>query len=104
VRLIDPATGRVAAEDRDYGGASYGAAFDRAGRLATTSYDGKVRLYGPGLRLLKAAPRRAASGRSGSPSRPTAPGSRSATTTPPRSTCSTRRRWAAVRGRHGRDG
>jgi hypothetical protein len=56
VRLIDPATGRVAAEDRDYGGDSYGAAFDRAGRLATTSYDGKVRLYGPDLRLLRSAP------------------------------------------------
>jgi WD40 repeat protein len=56
VRLVDPATGRVAAEDRDYSDQSYGAAFDRAGRLATTSFDGKVRLYGPGLRLLKAAP------------------------------------------------
>jgi hypothetical protein len=35
------------------GDQSYGAAFDRAGRLATTSFDGKVRLYGPDLRLLK---------------------------------------------------
>jgi hypothetical protein len=47
--------GLVVAEDRAYGGASYEAAFDRAGRLATTSLDGKVRLYDPGLRLLKAA-------------------------------------------------
>ena len=64
-----------------------------SGRLATTSFDGKVRLYDPGLRLLRGrAPRRAASGPSGSPSRPTAAGSRSATTTAPRSTCSTGRR------------
>ena len=55
VRLIDPAAGRVVAADEGYGGGSYGAAFDAAGRLATTSYDGKVRLYDPGLRLLRAA-------------------------------------------------
>src|SRR3954453_23728996 len=55
VRLIAPAAGRVAAADEGYGGDSYGAAFDAAGRLATTSLDGKVRLYDPGLRLLRAA-------------------------------------------------
>ena len=55
VRLIDPAAGRVVAADEGYGDSSYGAAFDAAGRLATTSYDGKVRLYDPGLRLLRAA-------------------------------------------------
>ena len=55
MRLIDPAAGRVVAADEGYGSASYGAAFDAAGRLATTSLDGKVRLYGPGLRLLRAA-------------------------------------------------
>jgi WD40 repeat protein len=56
VRLIDPASGRVVAEDTDYGGQSYGAAFDEAGRLATTSYDGKLRLYDPALRLLRTVP------------------------------------------------
>ena len=75
-----PAAGQVVAADEGYGGQSYGAAFDAAGRLATTSLDGKVRLYDPGLRLLRAAERRAASGPEGSLSRPTASGSRSATT------------------------
>ncbi|HEX3306566.1 MAG TPA: hypothetical protein VHS32_10010, partial [Streptosporangiaceae bacterium] len=55
VRLIDPAAGRVVAADEGYGDRSYGAAFDAAGRLATTSWDGKVRLYDPGLGLLRAA-------------------------------------------------
>lgn len=55
VRLIDPASGRVVAEDKDYGGDSYGAAFDASGRLATTSFDGKLRLYDPGLRTLRTA-------------------------------------------------
>src|SRR6185369_9872407 len=44
VRLIDPAAGRVVAADEGYGDYSLGAAFDAAGRLATTSLDGKVRL------------------------------------------------------------
>ena len=36
--------------DADYGGgSSYGAAFAPDGRLATTSYDGQIRLYPPGL-------------------------------------------------------
>jgi WD40 repeat protein len=52
VRLIDPAAGAVVAADEGYGGESYGAAFDPAsGRLATTSYDGRVRLYDRDLRL-----------------------------------------------------
>ncbi len=43
--------------DREYGAASYGCAFDRDGRLATTCFDGLVRLYvppkeGQALRLL----------------------------------------------------
>lgn len=43
--------------DRDYGDASYGCTFDRAGRLAATCFDGLVRLYEPldqgrGFRLL----------------------------------------------------
>jgi WD40 repeat protein len=56
VRLIDPALGRVVAEDKGYGDQSYGAAFDEAGRLATTSYDGKLRLYDLALRLLRTVP------------------------------------------------
>jgi WD40 repeat protein len=39
-----------AARDADYGDLSYGAAFAPDGRLATTSYDGKVRLYAAELR------------------------------------------------------
>jgi WD40 repeat protein len=38
-----------AARDEDYGDQSYGAAFAPDGRLATTSLDGKVRLYSTGL-------------------------------------------------------
>jgi len=43
--------------DREYGSDIYGCAFDQAGRLATTCYDGLLRLYGPakkgrGFRLL----------------------------------------------------
>ncbi len=35
-----------------YGGASYGVAFTADGRLATSSEDGKVRLYDPGFKLV----------------------------------------------------
>jgi len=45
--------------DRDYGSDSYGCAFDAANRLATTCWDGLLRLYGPekgrGFRLLSKA-------------------------------------------------
>jgi WD40 repeat protein len=37
------------ARDVDYGGQSYGASFATDGRLATTGYDGKVRLYASDL-------------------------------------------------------
>ncbi len=52
VRLYDVSTRRQIAADADYGGSSYWAAFDRVGRIATASDDGKVRLYDPGLKLL----------------------------------------------------
>lgn len=42
----------LVAEDHDYGDSSYGAAFDSQGRLATTAYDGFVRLYDPQFRLV----------------------------------------------------
>jgi WD40 repeat protein len=41
-----------AVRDETYGGPSYGAAFADDGRLATSSYDGKVRLYDPSFKLV----------------------------------------------------
>ena len=56
VRVFSTAAYAPAGEDRDYGDSSYGADFDRAGKLVTTSYDGFIRLYATGrdgsLRLL----------------------------------------------------
>jgi WD40 repeat protein len=81
IRIYETGAFREIASDRDYGAMSCWAAFDRAGRLVTTSYDGKsgstIRASGSAIRKR----RRAASGRWGSPSRPTARGSRSATAT-----------------------
>jgi WD40 repeat protein len=49
VRVYDAAAGyRLIASDTDYRGDVYGADFDAAGRLVTTSYDGFARLYAPG--------------------------------------------------------
>lgn len=45
IKVWNVAGWNVAAEDADYGGPSYSLAFDREGRLATTSDDGHVRLY-----------------------------------------------------------
>ncbi len=53
VRLFDTGAWRQVAADTDYDGDSYGLAFASDGRVATTSYDGKVRLYGPDLRRLR---------------------------------------------------
>ena len=48
------------AKDTDYGDSSYSVDFDRGGRLVSTSYDGKLRLYDADLRLV--VPPRAVSG------------------------------------------
>lgn len=42
--------------DLGYGGRSHGADFDASGRLAVTSFDGHIRLYGPDGKLLAKAP------------------------------------------------
>ncbi len=52
VRVWRLSDGKLVLADRDYGDGSYGAAFDRSGRLATTSYDGRIRLYDARFRLL----------------------------------------------------
>jgi len=48
VRVFSTAAYAQVGEDRDYGDSSYSADFDRAGRLATTSDDGFIRLYATG--------------------------------------------------------
>jgi WD40 repeat protein len=55
VRLFDTAAWQQVAEDTEYGSDSYGIAFARDGRIAATSYDGKIRLYGPDLKRLRVA-------------------------------------------------
>jgi WD40 repeat protein len=52
VRLFATSTWQQVGADTDYSDDSYGLAFARDGRIATTSYDGKVRLYAPDLRRL----------------------------------------------------
>lgn len=42
-----------AARDADYSDRSYWATFDARGRLATTSYDGRIRLYDHGFNLVR---------------------------------------------------
>lgn len=49
------------ARDTDYGDYSMSVHFDRSGRLVSTSYDGKLRLYGRDFRLV-VPPRRVAGG------------------------------------------
>jgi WD40 repeat protein len=52
LRVFGRAQGRAeVARDTAYGGSSFGAAFAPDGRLATTSFDRRVRLYGPDFRL-----------------------------------------------------
>lgn len=52
IRVYEAASGSLVAEARDYGDSSYGAAFDRQGRLVTTSYDGFVRHYDAQFKLI----------------------------------------------------
>ena len=43
-------------EDGEYGGDSFGATFDRSGRLVTASYDGLIRLYDQNFQLIVKRP------------------------------------------------
>ena len=61
IRLFSVSTGRLLAQDGDYGGDSYSVQFSRDGHLLASSYDGYLRLYqwdGVSLNLLvkRAAP------------------------------------------------
>jgi WD40 repeat protein len=49
VRLFETKSWQKIASDTDYGDTSYWLSFARDGRIATTSDDGKIRLYGPML-------------------------------------------------------
>jgi len=52
IRVYGTSDYAVIGEDRAYGDSSYGAAFDRQGRLVTTSLDGFIRLYDTKFQLL----------------------------------------------------
>lgn len=52
IRLYSTSDRRLLAEDRDYQAETYGASFDKNGRLITASYDGFLRLYGQDFQLL----------------------------------------------------
>jgi len=45
IRVFNPADGRELAQDADYGDTCLGADFDAMGRLATSCWDGQIRLY-----------------------------------------------------------
>lgn len=53
IRIYRSATYGLYQSDSDYGADSYNAAFDASGRMATTCFDGYVRLYDAGFRLLQ---------------------------------------------------
>lgn len=55
IRLYSTSDGRLLAEDRDYQAETYGASFDKNGRIVTASYDGHLRLYGRDFQLLAQA-------------------------------------------------
>ena len=52
IRVYETAGFGEIAADRDYGGDCYWAAFDREGRLVTSSYDRQIRLYDLDFRLI----------------------------------------------------
>jgi Caspase domain/WD domain, G-beta repeat len=51
LRVFDAADGRELGRDMQYGASVYAADFDAAGRVVTTSFDSRIRLYGRDLRL-----------------------------------------------------
>ncbi|MBD3167333.1 hypothetical protein GF324_12100 [bacterium] len=53
LRVYDGLSGELIAEDRDYGHVAYGLDISEDGRIATSCYDGLIRLYGPDHALLK---------------------------------------------------
>ncbi len=53
VRVFDTSGWKLLHALKGYGDNTYSVTFDRTGRLGTVSYDGKVRLYSPGFKLLK---------------------------------------------------
>src|SRR5262245_31542992 len=53
LRLFDAVSLREIAFDDNYKGAIYGISFDTTGRIATTSNDGKLRLYDRDLKLIR---------------------------------------------------
>lgn len=55
IRFYSTADSRLLAEDRDYRAETYGASFDKSGRVVTASYDGFLRLYGRDFQLLAQA-------------------------------------------------
>jgi WD40 repeat protein len=56
LRLFELAGLKEIAFDDRYTGSIHGISFDTTGRIATTSNDGKLRLYNPDLKLIRAAP------------------------------------------------
>src|SRR5262249_484384 len=56
VRLFDVDSRKEIAFDDRYTGTIHGISFDTTGRIATTSNDGKLGLYDPDLKLIRAAP------------------------------------------------
>ncbi len=55
IHFYSAADQRLLAEDHDYKAETYGASFDKTGRVVTASYDGLLRLYGRDFQLLAQA-------------------------------------------------
>lgn len=52
IRIYRTSDYKLAAEDKNYASDAYGLDFDQKGKLATASYDGYIRLYGPDFKLI----------------------------------------------------